>query len=34
MLDPERITVAAQERDQLCVVLALAQRITCKTALF
>jgi hypothetical protein len=34
MLDLERITVAAQGRDQLCGVLALAQRFTCKTPLF
>ena len=34
MLDLERITVAAQRRDQLYVVLALARRFTCKTALF
>jgi hypothetical protein len=30
MLDLERITVAAEVRDQLYVVLALAQRFTCK----
>jgi hypothetical protein len=34
MLDLERITVAAQGRDQLYVVLALAPRFTCKIALF
>ncbi len=34
MLDLERITVAAEVRDQLYVVLALAQRFTCKIALF
>jgi hypothetical protein len=30
MFDLERITAAAQGRDQLYVVLALAQRFTCK----
>jgi hypothetical protein len=34
MLDLERITVVAEVRDQLYVVLALAQRFTCKIALF
>ncbi len=34
MLDLERITVAAQGRDQLYVVLAFAQRFTCKIPLF
>jgi hypothetical protein len=34
MLDLERITVAAQGRDQFYVVLAIAQRFTCKIALF
>ena len=34
MLDLERITVAAQDRDQSYVVLALAQRFTWKTPLF
>jgi hypothetical protein len=34
MLDLERITAAAQERDQFYVVLAIPQRFTCKIALF
>ena len=34
MLDLERITVAAQGRDQFYVALAIAQRFTCEIALF
>ena len=34
VLDLERITVAAQGRDQFYVVLAIAQRFTCEIALF